>query len=684
MQLLKSLLFPSMYLMCLMSVPISGNAAGKLFNRHQTPSGATTETRTMEPKTIDFYSGNLSVGYFMHYWGWAAGETFDRLRHEQVALNPSLIELLKRNRCIAMVDYLAWCCAEPEQGQWDWSYYLENARLLREADIGYVPFCWLHFPPKWYETQPEFVPYQNLETGKTIPQVSLWSPDLARIYDDFYKRLAETLGHDIAFVRLAMPSEYGEVGYCAGMTKWLRSQEHAEAGYWCGDRFAKADFQQRTLERYGTLKKLNKSWGTEYKSRNDIEMPNPKEIQEHFEQLEARRRWVDFLDWYHESWAVRIEELVQIVRGYFPEQRLVLSLGYGSERACYGNDQGRYVQLMSRLGVVCQSPGDIGYIATRRVSSACRGYGVPYFTEPPGDVPVEREIDRIFADVSDGVQTWFDYPMNLDRAREHFEKYSPLLDGAAPKTTLAVWHPTLDHWLHPNSDWSQPTLNIADSLREFNAFEIVDDRMIRSGALERLGVRQLVLAGAQWLDRDAWKEVHQWVKRGGVFVVLQDSPISDIHGDTSLWDRQQSPETSLGSIVKNAMTAGARQEVIDSIWSRCAKRIGTGWVLTIGTEDTSRDRIAWIVHSLSLEAGTRVGKPEWNLAFLDNGVDGILTTRFSDRILYYNKTNERKSLSISLREEDFPSDVPRPSSLHVRLEVEPRSIAVVPLRYDGF
>jgi len=633
----------------------------------------------VKAKTIDFYSGNLSVGYFMHYWGTAKQEPFDRLKHEQVILNQSLIELLQRNRCTAMVDYLAWCCAEPEQGKWDWSYYVENARILGESDIGYVPFCWLHFPPEWYETQPEFVPYQNLETGRTIPQVSLWSPDLLRIYDEFYRRLADELGSKITFLRLAMPSEYGEVGYCAGMTKWLRPQEYAQPGYWCGDPFAADDFKQRMLNRYKTLKKINSAWGTDYKSSDAVRMPNPKEIQGQFDRPESRQHWVDFVDWYNESWALRIEQLVHIVRRHFPDQQIVLSLGYGSERACYGNDQGRYVQLMHRLAVVCQAPGDIGYIATRRVSSACRTFGVPYFTEPPGDVSVEREIDRIFADVSNGVQTWFDYPQNLDRAREHFERYAPLLDGEAPETTLAVWHPTLDHWLHPDSDWSQPTLRVADALREFNAFEIVDDRMIRGHALQHLGIRQLVLAGAKWLDRDAWQQVHRWVKRGGVFLVLQDEPVSDIHGDTSLWKAQQPADTGLVDIANRALTAETRQAIVDAVWSHSAKRIGKGWVLALDTKDIPADRIAWIVSSLCMQAGTRVGKPDWNLKFLDNGIDGILSTLFPSRILYYNKTSQRKTLFLSLREEDFPEGQPRPSSSQIRLEIDPKTIAVVPL-----
>ena len=480
-----------------------------------------------------FYSGNLSVGRFRNYWGTADGD-------EGMA-RPGQIVVLKRTGCTAMCDYTPWCVIEQEEGVWDFSFLKENIRRLKQASLEYNPFCWLHFAPKWYQDSDRFIPYQNLETGETIEQISLWSPDLPRVFDEFYRRLAEKVGKDIAVMRVAMPSEYGELGYCAGMTAWLRPQEHAGRAYWCGDPHARADFRKRMLARHGSLDKLNAAWGTDFVEEAAITMPDPKTAPGRTEEsAQMRRYWLDFVDWYNQAWVVSMEQLNEIIRRHFPHQEMIYSLGYGTEQAVLGNDQGRHIEAMGRLGLSSQSPGNVGYIATRRVSSACRHYGVPYYTEPPGDVPRDRQLNRIYMDLANGVDCWFDYLQNLDRAKDYFFEYKEHFDGADPRTTVALWLPTVDHWLHPDQAWPIEANLISEPLRDLMAYELVDDRMVRDGALDSLGIRHLILAGADWLDEAAWKIVHAWVEAGGILVVLQGEAMATVDGNTALWEKQVS------------------------------------------------------------------------------------------------------------------------------------------------
>ena len=68
-------------------------------------------------------------------------------------------------------------------------------------------------------------------------------------------------------------------------------------------------------------------------------------------------------------------------------------------------------------------PGNVGYFPLKRVSTACHFYGARYYTEPPGGVNRDAQVARIFHDASNGVQVWFDYPGNLNGARDLFERY---------------------------------------------------------------------------------------------------------------------------------------------------------------------------------------------------------------------------------------------------------------------
>ncbi len=626
----------------------------------------TNKINAMEPigpTLIRFYTGNLSVGLFTEYWGTTSNDFG--------TMTDGIAETMKRISCSAMCDYLTWCSIEQKPGEWDWSFHEKNANKLNEAGFDYNVFCWLHFPPKWYEKSEKFVPYINIENGKSIPQISLWSPDLSQIYENFYSKLSEKLGDKIKFFRLAMPTEYGEIGYCAGYTKWLRPQENAEPGYWCGDKFAQIDFRKAMLDLYGSVDKINEAWNTNFKSNDEISMPDTKKLPQKFdESLAARQRWIDFIEWYQEAWIHCLTNVTKIVKKHFREKELIASLGYGLENPKYGNDQSRHIEAMAKLGLACQSPGDIGYFPTRRVSSACRHYKVPYFTEPPAGVPRERELNRIFMDISNGVETWFDYLPNMDQARDYFRKYKKHLTGVSPRTTVAVWHPTLDHWLHPEDAWSKPAFELSEPLRDVMAYEIVDDRMIKTGALKTLGVRQLVLAGATWLDSNAWQKVHKWVENGGVLIVLQSEPITDIADNTNLWKKQfPKPIPEI------------KAEAIDekSIWKTGAVKMGKGIVLTINPKKLSQNQLAELTGRLCESAGEKVGHSEWNAIHVDGKVNNILSTIFNDKLLYYNVTNEDKEMKLIFRETDFPDNVPRPKKMKMVLKVPARTIVEVPL-----
>ena len=150
-------------------------------------------------------------------------------------------------------------------------------------------------------------------------------------------------------------------------------------------------------------------------------------------------------------------------------------------------------------------------------------------------------MDRIFAEISNGTDRWFDYPQNLERAKRLIQQYGNLFRGKKPRIDVALWHPTMDLELRPSFPWSPQTYMAAEPLRQVIDYEVLDDRMIRDGALDKMGIKCLVLAGARWLDRGAWEKVLEWTRRGGFFVVGQAAPIQDQEGSVDLWQAQMFP-----------------------------------------------------------------------------------------------------------------------------------------------
>ena len=652
--------------------PAIGWGAGK--------APATKMPPAIGPAPIRFYSGNLSVGLFQHYWGTRKDGNND-------PITPEMIALLKRCNCSAMCDYLAWCTTEREPGKWDFSFYRENADQLKVAGLKYCPFSWLHFPPKWYEQSDKFVPYRNLANGKTIPQMSLWSPETKRIYAEFYKQMAAALGPRIDFIRLAMPSEYGEIGYCTGMTKWLREQPDAEQGYWCGDPCARADFTRKMMERYGSVEAINKAWKKTYKSESDIAMPDVTgDYTVWFKSNTGRTHWLDFVEWYQQSWPEFMAEAVGIVRKYYPNKEIIFSLGYGEERASQGNDVGRHVAQMSRLKTAAQTPGAIGYLPTRRVSSACRAYGVPYYTEPPSGLNHNQEVERIWMDASNGTQTWFDYPYNLDPNLDVFVKYKRHLTGKSPICDVAIWLPTYHLWLHPQESYPISMHDTANFLRELCDYEVVDDRMIRDGGLEKLTIRVLALVEAVCLDGEALKALDRWVNAGGVLITFESKPAMIRNGDDGQWPALVPAEPKAADLVTSEQAGTDTVDVAGVRWSMkklwaAGRSVGNGRVLVVPAADMNgrrrSDIIAHFNHYLANYGAYANG------ALIDGERDHVQCTLLSDRILMFNGTDKPIQKRLQLRAADFGGRAGVPPRLDQTVTVYPNEIAAILLRLPG-
>jgi hypothetical protein len=629
------------------------------------------------PTPIPFYTGNLSVDSFMYYFGTRKEPPAPQVTAESIAQ-------LRRISCFAVCDYLSWPLVEKEPGRWDFSLYLDNAARLRAAGIEYNVFAWLHFPPKWYRDDPDFVPYRCLEHGLPVEQMSLWSPATRRVFREFYAHLAQAMGRDISFLRLGMPSEYGEIGYPVGMTNWLVPQEHVHPGFWCGDPYARRAFREFAMARYKTVRALNAAWGTAFGSANDIDFPSvaPDAVARLRapEQAPARIRWLDFIDWYNQSWTDFLVWAAGVVKQSFPgfgvppsdhdlrpRKEIIASLGYGAEAPATGNDQSRHIKAMRAAGLSAQTPGDIGYFATRRVSTACALYGVPYYTEPPGDVNRDREVQRIWMDASNGAQVFFDYPQNLDGARDLFAEYKEHLTGRRSITDLALLLPTTTLFLHPEWGWPPYLHGFSDVVRDVADFEVVDERMIADGALQRLGIRVVALADAEYLQAATLRSLTEWVRAGGVLAALQTAPVRTIDGSDTAWAKL-APRQIVGDTTTD----------LADVWRRCSRRVGKGAVVVLpGGPERIREQAAIVGRLYSDRASVlRGAKNAWRI---DPDFDGVRASRLADRILYYNAGDQAVTKRVTLRAEDATAWGVAPERLSFNLQIAAHRIAVVRL-----
>jgi hypothetical protein len=361
-----------------------------------------------------------------------------------------------------------------------------------------------------------------------------------------------------------------------------------------------------------------------------------------------------------------MREAIGIVRKYFPEKEIIVSMGYGSQRTMYGNDDVGIARMCRDMKVACQTPGNVPYICMKSLASPCHFYGVPYFTEPPGDMKRNEEVARIFSDASCGTQTYFDYPGNLLGAKDIFARYKDYLDGKQAVVDVAVLFPTADHRLR-DQDWPKNTAGGVNHLRETLDWDLVDERMIRDGALSRY--RLLVMFDGNIIQEKTLPVLEKWLSSGGILMVKDFGPIETVDGDRSFYNR---------AFPKASKTAPGQMSASDLVES-CSKRIGKGAIVVASSGETDRDfaliasDLAW---NLSKHFPGRQDVPK-----LDEGPDGVSATLFADRILYYTWLDTPVEKTVRLRESDFPPNgrTGRPEKWEYILRMEPHSITHIDL-----
>ncbi|MEO6182361.1 MAG: family 14 glycosylhydrolase, partial [Verrucomicrobiota bacterium] len=337
-------------------------------------------------------SGNLSVTYIQHSPVGAFPETnyFEA---------PPSVESQVRARKLGLVaneDYIAWGSVEREAGQWNWKQHDAIEATLHQAGLKYVVYNWSHFPPVWLRDQKDKRTLMRcVEHQQEANYLSIFDPRTIGWYDHFYKKLREHFGERIDDVYACILGPYGEGNYPLQETAYI-NMGHCHEGYWCGDDFAIKAFQVAMKRKYSKVSKLNRAWGSDYKSFDQVrplkEIANEKfkASPEAFPTSFEKRRWLDFITWYHQAIVDFSEQSAKTVLKYFPARKVRMKPGgnYGSVNPLpWGTYCPAYAKMAGHHGIVLQPADCQGAIfADKWMGTAYQFYGVKESTEPAGNL----------------------------------------------------------------------------------------------------------------------------------------------------------------------------------------------------------------------------------------------------------------------------------------------------------
>lgn len=432
--------------------------------------------------------------------------------------------------------YVTWeSCERNGEGLWDWSRWDKQVKVLKENGLKWVPFLILgpaYSTPGWFRASHEHFPCRCLEHGVDSKIESLWNPNLPKRIERFISEFAKRYGKSgvIESVLLGIQGDFGEAIYSVtggGWTFQIPGEYHNHAGFWCDDQYALADFRKFVAARYKTVEELNKAWGTGYSTIGDADFPGRKEGLNAFRERvskgnsQARRRWLDFVEWYREAMTRWADWWIETTRKYFPDTPIYLCTG-GDAKPEHGANFAEQCRVAAKhkAGVRITNEGSnyaANFALTRWVASAGRHYGAFFGFEPAGAEDETGIVARIYNATTSGANQLHDYNPNIvnsrrtiDQQRKHI-KY--LFHVPKPIIPVALWYPNVSLTLN----WVN-FIGKAAWFRDYIDYDYVDETMLHTDALKHYKVL-VVIHGSVMETADA-RKIAEWVKSGGQLVVM--------------------------------------------------------------------------------------------------------------------------------------------------------------------
>ncbi|MDR3709257.1 MAG: beta-galactosidase [Capsulimonadaceae bacterium] len=433
--------------------------------------------------------------------------------------------------------YLDWPRMEPEKDNWNDADFDAMLALSMTHGLKMLVLPCLCNPPEWMKSTSLFTPVLDSKTGEAANYFSPWAPGTYDAYDHFYDALASKYGAQIDIVKFPI-----EIGLIVSLAP---GQLTGHKGFWCGDAYARADFRDRMLAKYGDLARLNAAWSTRFAVAADIVYPDREN------RLNEPRRWVDFLTWYQESQTRAMVRELKVIRKHFPNILIDIPMGYGEDLQSDGCDRTGVPVAAAAFAPVDIRSTHAGFNRNRypqaywfykRMAPTCHRMGIGFGTEPPGGNLSYSEMKRaIFEAASAGSNFIFQYFQNYHRTPSPgmtphiIDNYKQTLRPFEPSLVdIGVLYPTTQQMLDLTG-YPDDQLQFCAGGRGYFDYDLVDENMVEWNQLSRYRV---IVQTSGTTYRDAVLPAFgKWLARGGALVTRGTPHWRDLTGQdkTAPW-----------------------------------------------------------------------------------------------------------------------------------------------------
>jgi hypothetical protein len=494
------------------------------------------ESKPFDGRPWNVSSGNAST-FFIRASPIGAGPTKD---FTEAPPDAAWLQKMRAAGMVSFEDYIAWGAVERTRGQWNWDQHDRMEKAMHAAGLKYVVYTWLHFPPTWLrdDAKGERTLMRCLAHGQETNYLSVFDPRTIEWYDYFYKALKDHFGDRVDDVYACILGPYGEGNYPLNVPDWVNIG-HCHEGWWAGDEHAIRAFREAMATKYGDVAKLNAAWGTSLGSFTDVKPPAElsdekfKPSPAAFKTSGDKRRWLDFITWYHQALIDFSERSLQTVLKYFPKEKVRIKPGgtsHGINPITYGTYSPGYAKMLGKYAGITSQPADcVGApFADKWLGTAYQFYGVRLGTEPAGSLDRAGFVRRMFSDASAGASQLFTY--EIEQHISEIQQYISLYTGKSGETAVALYCPTTFHRLGGDAT---PSVMAGDSLRDLCEFDVLDELLIHDDALVKQRYRALVVVQADVVDQPVLDKILAFTRAGGRVITLGKLPFRNVDGQAS-------------------------------------------------------------------------------------------------------------------------------------------------------
>lgn len=520
-------------------------------------------------------TGNLSVTFVQH----SPVGAFPQPNYLEAPPPNQLLVRWKQMGLVADEDYIAWGAVEREPGKFEWKQHDDMEQALHKAGLQYVAYNWVHFPPVWLRNQPgKRTLMKCLEHGEETNYLSIFDPRTIEWYDHFYKSLHDHFGDRIDAVYACILGPYGEGNYPLAVPDWI-NMGHCHEGYWCGDQYAIKAFVRAMERKYGGVDRLNAAWGTKLASFDEARPPQEiahkdfKPSPAAFPSPQDKRRWLDFITWYHQAIIDFAEQSLKTVLKYFPASKVRIKPGGsagGVNPIAWGTYCPGYARMARGYGIVIQPADCQGAVfADKWMGTAYQFYGVTESTEPATALDQKAFVRRVFSDASAGATQFFTY--EFEQHVPDIHKYIHLLTGKPGETEVAVYCPTTLYRLNGNLGF---TIQASNEMRDACEYDVLDEALILDGVLTAKHYKALVIYQADIVDDPVLEKFQAFQHACGRLIVVGSTAIKNVAGKewqgSSKVERVNPPNSAkewLPALAKSLHGLKGVDGALDGVWT---------------------------------------------------------------------------------------------------------------------